>query len=312
MFKKLLGALKKTRDKVADFLKIGRRIDDAYLEELEEALLTADIGPVTVDTLVEDMRARYLAKEIETTDDLRPFLHEELVSRLQMDDNTLQMSESRPTVILVAGVNGAGKTTSIAKLAWWFRQQGKSVMVAASDTWRAAATEQLTAWAKRLGCDIVKHGHGADPAAVAFDATEAAVARGHDVLIVDTAGRLHTQTNLMRELEKIHRVIGKTIPDAPHEVILVLDANFGQNALNQSEQFYNLINVTGIFLAKLDGSARGGVAVEIQRRFGIPIKFVGLGESAEDIEIFEANKFVGGLLGTLTEDEIEEEEESLA
>lgn len=303
MFKKFIGALKKTRDKIADFLKIGRKIDDDYLDELEEALLTADVGPVTVDEILEDLRARYKAREIETTDDLRPFLHDRLVAALSPGDHSLHLSPEKPTVILVAGVNGAGKTTSIAKLAWYFRQQDKSVMVAASDTWRAAATEQLTTWAKRLGCDIVKHGHGADPAAVAFDAIEAAVARGHDILIVDTAGRLHTQTNLMRELEKIHRILGKKIPEAPHEVLLVLDANFGQNALNQSEQFYEAIKVTGIVLAKLDGTARGGVAVEIQRRFGIPIKFVGLGEKAEDIEAFDAEKFVAGLLGTMDESE---------
>ena len=303
MFKKLLGALKKTRDRIADFLQVGRRIDEQYLEELEDALLLADVGPVTVDALIEDLRARYKAREIETSDQLRPYLHSELVSRLIHSDTALAEAPTRPTVILVAGVNGAGKTTSIAKLAWWFREQGKSVMVAACDTWRAAATEQLTTWAKRLGCDIVKHGHGADPAAVAYDATEAAVARGHDVLIVDTAGRLHTQTNLMKELEKIHRVLGKRIEGAPHEVLLVLDANFGQNALNQSEEFTRATGVTGIILAKLDGSARGGVAVEILRRFGIPIKFVGLGEQADDIEIFEPEKFVGGLLGTMPEEE---------
>jgi fused signal recognition particle receptor len=298
VLKKLFAGLKKTRDKLASVLRLGRVIDEESLDELEETLLAADVGPVTVDELVEELRERFHAREIETTDQVRPYLHRELVRRLERDDAAPRTSPAPPLCILVAGVNGSGKTTSIAKLAWWHRQQGRSVILAASDTWRAAATEQLTIWAERLGCDIVKAGHGHDPAAVAFDAAAAAEARGHDVLIVDTAGRLHTETNLMRELEKIHRVLGRKLPGAPHEVLLVLDANFGQNALSQSERFSSAVQVTGVFLAKLDGTARGGVAVEIQRRFGIPIKFVGLGETAEDLELFDPEKFVSGLLGT--------------
>ena len=200
-----------------------------------------------------------------------------------------------PTVILVVGVNGSGKTTSIAKLAKFYRDRGKRVVLGAGDTFRAAAVEQLTIWSKRLGVEIVKQATGADPAAVAYDAAEAAVARGADVLIVDTAGRLHTQENLMRELEKIRRVIGKRIPDAPHETLLVLDATTGQNALQQARMFHEAAPVTGLFLAKLDGTAKGGAVLSIRDELGLPVKFIGLGETPDDIEPFDATSYVEAL-----------------
>jgi len=208
------------------------------------------------------------------------------------------MAETGPTVILVAGINGAGKTTSIAKLAWILKNQlGKKVMVCASDTFRAAAVDQLTIWSQRIGVEIVKHKMGADPAAVAYDACEAAKARGFDALIVDTAGRLHTQDNLMRELTKIRDVVAKRIPGAPHEVLLVLDATTGQNAIQQAKNFGAAIGVTGLFLAKLDGTAKGGVVVSIHDQLNIPVKFVGLGETPEDIETFDPQRFVDALFG---------------
>jgi fused signal recognition particle receptor len=209
------------------------------------------------------------------------------------------MAETGPTVILVAGINGAGKTTSIAKLAWLLKNQlGKKVMVCASDTFRAAAVDQLTIWAQRIGVEIVKHKMGADPAAVAYDACEAARTRNIDVLIVDTAGRLHTQDHLMRELTKIRDVVAKRIPGAPHESLLVLDATTGQNAVAQAKNFAAAINVTGIFLAKLDGTARGGVIMSIRDQLKIPVKFVGLGETPEDIETFDPQRFVDALFAT--------------
>jgi len=210
----------------------------------------------------------------------------------------LKVAASGPTVILVAGINGAGKTTSIAKLAWLLKNRmGKKVMVAASDTFRAAAVDQLTIWAQRIGVEIVKHKMGADPAAVAYDACEAAKGRGIDYLVVDTAGRLHTQDHLMRELTKIRDVVAKRIEGAPHEVLLVLDATTGQNAVQQAKNFGQAINVTGIFLAKLDGTARGGVVLSIKEQLNLPVKFIGLGETPEDIETFDPQRFVDALFG---------------
>ena len=222
----------------------------------------------------------------------------EILTRVPASERELRMAASGPTVILVAGINGAGKTTSIAKLAWILKNQmHKKVMVCASDTFRAAAVDQLTIWSDRIGVEIVKHKMGADPAAVAYDACEAAKARGMDILIVDTAGRLHTQDNLMRELTKIRDVVAKRIPSAPHEVLLVLDATTGQNAIQQAKHFGAAIGVTGIFLAKLDGTAKGGVVISIHDQLNIPVKFVGLGETPEDIETFDPQRFVAALFG---------------
>ncbi len=293
---KIRDGLKKTREKIASNLKgfftLGRKLDDDLLDDLEEKLVEADLGPTAAMKIVENAREAYRKKQIETTDDLLPFIKNDIRKMLEGDGLELRTAPSPPTVILVVGVNGCGKTTSIAKLAKQLTDDGKKVLLGAADTFRAAAVEQLDIWSQRIGVDIVKHATGADPAAVAFDAAEAALARKVDVLIIDTAGRLHTKENLMTELGKIHRVIQKKIPDAPHEVLLVLDGTTGQNALQQAEMFKQVVDVTGIFLSKLDGTAKGGVVVAIRERIDIPVKFVGLGERPEDIEPFDAERFV--------------------
>ena len=298
-----LGRVKEGLAKTRSTLAAGFRrvfdfrgkISEEQLETLEELMITADMGVETVAHLLGRVREAWKAREIETTDDLEQFLKAELKALLAQDEVVIQHAETPPTVILVAGVNGSGKTTSIAKLAQHFKDQGGKVLLCASDTFRAAAVEQLSVWAERIGVGIVRHQRGADPGAVAYDACEAAVARGVDVLIVDTAGRLHTERNLMRELEKIQRVVAKKIPGAPHEVLLVLDATTGQNAIAQAEQFRQAIDVSGIFLAKLDGTAKGGIVVAIQHKLGIPVKFVGLGETAADIQPFDPDTFVEAL-----------------
>ena len=298
-FGKLKEGLKRTRDKFSFQLKkimtIGRKVDRDFLDELEELLISSDMGVKTSTELAEELETAYRYKEVSESDNLMDFLKGKLRDRLSGPEIELMLETEKPTVILVVGVNGTGKTTSIGKLAYLLKQRGLNVMVAASDTFRAAATEQLTIWSKRAGVDIVKHQEGADPAAVAFDAVEAAVARGTDVLIVDTAGRLHTKTNLMKELEKIKRVLQKKIPSAPHEVILVLDSTTGQNAIQQAKIFNEAVDVTGLFLAKLDGTAKGGIVIAIRSEVDIPVKFVGLGEKMEDIEPFDAETFVEGL-----------------
>ncbi|MHC4646470.1 MAG: signal recognition particle-docking protein FtsY [Planctomycetota bacterium] len=291
--------LGKTRDKIstslASVLSIGRNIDESLLDELEETLITDDIGVETTDKLISDLRTAYRGRQIATTDDIIPFLKEHIKGYWPDRDRQLHLARMAPTVILVAGVNGSGKTTSIAKLAYILSQDNKKVIVAACDTFRAAAVEQLTLWAERIGVQIVKHQTGGDPAAVAFDACEAAVARNADILILDTAGRLHTQKDLMRELTKIRDVVARKIPDAPNEVLLVLDATTGQNAIAQAKMFTEAINVTGIFLAKLDGTARGGIVIAIKDQLDIPVKFVGLGEKPTDIAEFDPATFVEAL-----------------
>ena len=295
-FKDRLG---KTRDKIStslsSVLSIGRNIDEALLDELEETLISDDIGIETTDKLISGLRAAYRSRQIAITDDITPFLKEHIKSYWPDRDRQLHLAQAGPTVVLVAGVNGTGKTTSIAKLAFIFNQNGKNVIVAACDTFRAAAVEQLTIWAERIGVQIVKHKTGGDPAAVAFDACEAALARDADILILDTAGRLHTKKDLMRQLTKIRDVVARKIPGAPNEVLLVLDATTGQNAIVQAKIFTEAINVTGIFLAKLDGTARGGIVIAIKDQLDIPVKFVGLGEKPEDIAEFDPETFVEAL-----------------
>ena len=255
----LREGLQKTKAKVVGGLKtvlpFGRDLDDDLIEEMEEYLYTADIGPRTVAKITDAVRDAYKAKTIKTTDDCFAFLKNYLKDLLRGEDRSMQRAEEGPTVVLVAGVNGSGKTTSIAKLAYRLSKDGDKVMLAAADTFRAAAVEQLVTWSERVGCQIIRQQTGSDPAAVAFDAAEAAVSRGVDWLIVDTAGRLHTQKNLMQELDKIKRVITKKIPGAPHETILVLDANTGQNAINQATEFGKVLEISGLFLTKLDGTA---------------------------------------------------------
>lgn len=291
--------LSKTRSKIASSLKAilptGRKIDDALLDELEATLIGDDIGVETTERLIGDLRTAYKSGQIAQSDDIIPFLKTQMKSCWPEQDRRLKVAESGPTVILVAGINGSGKTTSIAKLAGSLSKSGKQVIVAACDTFRAAAVEQLSIWAERIGVQIVKHKSGADPAAVAFDACQAAVARKADFLIVDTAGRLHTQKHLMDELTKIRNVVAKQIPGAPHEVLLVVDGTTGQNAIMQAKIFTESVNVTGIFLAKLDGTARGGIVIAIKDMLNIPVKFVGLGETPDDIAEFDPDEFVEAL-----------------
>lgn len=305
IFSKTAGYIKdrlgKTRDKInsslSAVLSIGRKIDDALLDELEETLIRDDIGVETTDKLVSELREAYRGRQIATTDDIVPFLKEHIKSYWPHHDRQLRTAETGPTVILVAGVNGTGKTTSIAKLAYILSRDKKQVIVAACDTFRAAAVEQLSIWAERIGVEIIKHKSGSDPAAVAYDACQAAVARKADILILDTAGRLHTQKDLMKQLTKIRDVVARQIPGAPNEVLLVLDATTGQNAISQAKMFTEAIDVTGIILAKLDGTARGGIVIAIKDQLDIPVKFVGLGEKPEDIAEFDPDKFVEALFG---------------
>jgi len=291
--------LGKTRSKISSslssVLSLGRKIDDDLLDELEETLIRDDIGVETTDKLITELREAYRARKISQSEEVIPFLKEHIKSYWPHQDRQLHQADSGPTVILVAGVNGTGKTTSIAKLAYTLHGDGKKVIVAACDTFRAAAVEQLTIWADRIGVQIVKHQAGSDPAAVAFDACEAALARDADVVILDTAGRLHTKKDLMLQLTKIRDVVTRKMPDAPHEVLLVLDGTTGQNAISQAQLFTEAINVTGIFLAKLDGTARGGIVIAIKDQLDIPVKFVGLGETPTDIAEFDPQNFVEAL-----------------
>ena len=299
---KLKGALKKTvavlNTDVRTLFVPGRQINEEFLTEIEERLIQADMGVNNVEKIITAIRERWRLGKIRNADEALGVMREQLEANWPPADRELKFAPSGPTVLLIAGINGAGKTTSIAKLAWLLKtQMNKKVMVCASDTFRAAAVDQLTIWADRLGVEIIKHKMGADPAAVAFDACEAAKARGIDVLIVDTAGRLHTQDNLMRELIKIRDVVARRIEGAPHEVLLVLDATSGQNAIQQAKMFGQAINVTGIILAKLDGTAKGGVVIAIREQLNIPVKFVGLGEKPEDIETFDPIRFIKALFG---------------
>jgi fused signal recognition particle receptor len=296
IFSKVKQGLTKTRGifaGVAELFRLKGRVDKRFLEELEKRLYLADVGTGATHEIVERVRQAFQDKEI--TGDVEVFVKEQLKSMLTVPEEGVRYSASGPTVIMVAGVNGSGKTTSIAKLARRCMEDGKKVMVAACDTFRAAAVEQLTIWSQRLGCEIVKNQQGSDPASVAHDACEKALARKFDVVIVDTAGRLHTQAHLMRELEKIHRVVSKPIAGAPHEVLLVLDATSGQNAITQAEMFKKTVHCTGIILAKLDGTAKGGAIFAIKNKLGLPVKFVGVGEKLEDLEPFDPEAYVEAL-----------------
>jgi fused signal recognition particle receptor len=298
-FGKLRSALKKTTDllntDIRDlFKREGRLVDEEFLRELFAILVKTDMGTGPAarirDRIGSDFRAR-----IVHMDEVLTSVKDEIRQILQQPQQPITLATSGPTVILVVGVNGSGKTTSIAKLAHMFRSQGKKVVLGAGDTFRAAAVEQLTIWADRLGVEIVKGAQGSDPAAVAHRAVARALELAADICIIDTAGRLQTQTNLMQQLEKVHRVIGKLVPEAPHETMLVLDATAGQNALSQAQGFSTAAKCTGIVLAKLDGTAKGGVILPIRERFAIPVKFVGLGEKASDLAAFNADQFVDAL-----------------
>ncbi len=282
------------------FKQEGRHVDADFLSELRRALVRTDMGPSAAEAIVKDVGERLRARVVDpqvVLDSIR----RTLLERLAGTADGLAAAEAGPTVILVTGVNGSGKTTSIAKLVQRFTGEGKRVLLGAGDTFRAAAVEQLAMWAGRLGAEIVRGEPGSDPASIAHRAVARAIEEKVDVCIIDTAGRLQNQSNLMQELGKIRRVISKQIPDAPHEVLLVIDATAGQNALSQAEGFKEAAGCTGIVLAKLDGSARGGVIVPVVERFGLPVKFVGLGEAAEDLEAFDPEAFVAALLeGTFT------------
>ncbi|PHQ81808.1 MAG: signal recognition particle-docking protein FtsY [Phycisphaera sp.] len=297
-FKSVIGKLKsglaKTRESFGGIVSMltGKKLDEELIAEIEARLIRADVGVVAARNLTKGIRDAYTKGEMTKGEDALDYLKREIKAMWPKEDRQIRIAESGPTVILVTGVNGAGKTTSIAKLCKRFTDDDKTVLLGACDTFRAGAVRQLEIWAERLGVDIVKGQERSDPAAVAFDACAAGLARGVDVIILDTAGRLQTQAGLMDQLTKIRRVVEKKIPDAPHEVLLVLDATAGQNALRQAEGFTAAAGVTGIFLSKLDGTARGGMVVAIREQTDLPVKLIGVGETPDDIEPFEPDRFV--------------------
>ncbi len=296
-FDKLKSGLAKTKNalfgKVDDLLKSFVRIDEDFLEELEELMITADIGVETTEEILDELRERIRNGRIKDPDDIRAALRE-IIRELIGEHAPLDLSTT-PAVILVIGVNGVGKTTSIGKISANLKAEGKRVVVAAADTFRAAATEQLAVWCERSGVDLIKQGQGADPAAVVFDAIAAVKSRHADVLIVDTAGRLHNKKNLMDELAKIARVIRRELPDSVCETLLVLDATTGQNAVSQAKEFKNAAEITGLILTKLDGTAKGGIVLSIRKELGIPVKFIGVGEQIDDMRPFDAADFTNAL-----------------
>ncbi|CEP68345.1 Signal-recognition particle receptor FtsY [Moorella glycerini] len=303
LFSKLKEGLNKTRQNLTQrlgaLLAASSRLDDDFFDELEEILLTADVGAKTSLELVERLRQEVKARKITDPAAVGTFLQEEVTRLLGEEVPRLSWAPSPPTVILVVGVNGAGKTTTIGKLAYQLGREGKKVILAAADTFRAAAGEQLAIWAERAGASLIRHQAGADPAAVVYDALQSARNRRADVVLVDTAGRLQTKTNLMEELKKIRRVIERELPGAPHEVLLVLDATTGQNALSQARLFSEAVGVTGIVLTKLDGTAKGGVVLAIAAEMGIPVKLVGLGEGLDDLREFQPRDFAAALFSGL-------------
>ena len=311
-FDKIKQGLKKTSDAVnhsldsvfAAFVKV----DDDLLEELEEALILSDVGASTAAKIVAEVEKRAKLRKTTTADELRDLLREVLTDNLL--DNQPLNTDGKPAVILVIGVNGVGKTTSIGKLAARYVNEGKKVMLSAADTFRAAAADQLEIWAKRAGADIVRHGEGADPAAVVFDSISAAKARGSDIIIVDTAGRLHNKANLMNELAKIDRVISRELPDASRETLLVLDATTGQNAVHQAEEFNKAAELTGIILTKLDGTAKGGIVIAISAGLGVPVKLVGVGEGIDDLIDFDRAAFLEAILPPVHENAENDEEQT--
>ncbi|MCL6633365.1 MAG: signal recognition particle-docking protein FtsY [Alicyclobacillus herbarius] len=298
LFDKFRRGLGKSREAVfgrIGQLFSGRRLDESLFDELEELLIAADVGVDTSLWLVGRVRELARRGRVDDADELPRLLQTAMLEALQDADVSMQRAEHGPTLYLFVGVNGVGKTTSIGKLAHRYRQEGQKVILAAGDTFRAAAIEQLMVWGERAGCDVVRHAQGADPAAVVYDAIAAARARSADVILCDTAGRLHNKAHLMAELSKIAKVAARELPGSPHEVLLVVDATTGQNALNQTRAFQEAADVTGIVLTKLDGTAKGGVILPIVREYGIPVKWVGLGEGIDDLEPFSAEAFVSAI-----------------
>lgn len=297
-FEKLKAGLAKTKDafvgKINNLFRSFAKVDEELLEELEEILISADIGVEVTEQIIDDLREKIKDDHITDPEETKKILFDMLKDMIG-DGESIAENDGAMTVILVIGVNGVGKTTSIAKIANVMKKRGKKVVLAAADTFRAAAIDQLCVWADRIGVDLIKQTEGSDPAAVVFDAAAAAKKREADVLIVDTAGRLHNKKNLMAELAKINRVIDRELPDAVRETLLVLDATTGQNALIQAKEFKNAAEITGLVLTKLDGTAKGGIVISIKHELGIPVKFIGVGEKVDDLEVFNADEFISAL-----------------
>jgi fused signal recognition particle receptor len=305
---KFKDGLSKTRnsfsERVNDLVARYRKVDEDFFEELEEILIAADVGVSTVMELIDELKMEVKRRNIQDTKDVQSVISEKLVEIYQGNEEQspkLNIQEEGLTVILVVGVNGVGKTTSIGKIANRLKNEGKNVLLAAGDTFRAGAIQQLEVWGDRVGVDVIKQSEGSDPAAVMYDAVQAAKSRNVDVLICDTAGRLQNKVNLMKELEKVKRVIERELPGAPHEVLLVLDATTGQNALTQAKTFSAATDVTGIVLTKLDGTAKGGIVLAIRNELNIPVKLIGLGEKVDDLQEFDAKNYVYGLFADLVE-----------
>ncbi|MDQ0350594.1 fused signal recognition particle receptor [Alkalibacillus filiformis] len=305
---KFKDGLTKTRDsfttKVNDLIAKYRKVDEEFFEELEEILISADVGVETVMELIEELEMEVKRRNIQDTEEVKEVISEKLVEIYYGEDDeetveALNIQKDGLSVILIVGVNGVGKTTTIGKLAYQLKQEGKNVVLAAGDTFRAGAIDQLDVWGERAGVDVIKHNEGSDPAAVIYDGIQAARSRGADVLLCDTAGRLQNKVNLMKELSKVRKVIEREIPEAPHETLLVLDATTGQNAISQAKTFKEATDVSGIVLTKLDGTARGGIVLAIRNEMNIPVKYVGLGEQITDLQPFNAHQFVYGLFGDL-------------
>ncbi|MDC0701481.1 MULTISPECIES: signal recognition particle-docking protein FtsY [Priestia] len=311
---KFKDGLSKTRnsfsERVNDLVSRYRQVDEEFFEELEEILISADVGVATVLDLIDDLKSEVKRRNIKDPQDVQAVISEKLIDIYESGEEQigeLNMQQNDLTVILFVGVNGVGKTTTIGKIAHKFKQEGKKVVMAAGDTFRAGAIEQLEVWGERVGVDVIKQSAGSDPAAVMYDAVQSAKARKADVLLCDTAGRLQNKVNLMKELEKVKRVIEREIPGAPHEVLLVLDATTGQNALSQAKTFSEATNVTGIVLTKLDGTAKGGIVLAIRNELKLPVKFVGLGEKVDDLQPFDTEQYIYGLFANAVEEEAEKE-----
>jgi len=298
-FDKLKAGLEKTRksftEKIEQLVIGYATIEDELLDDLEAVLLSADVGVPTTTKLMTEIRNGIRNKQINSPDDLKPFLQDKINAMLLSKHHAEPIEYDPPTVMLIVGVNGVGKTTTIGKLANYYHESGKKVLIAAADTFRAAAIDQLEIWGQRASTEIIKHAEGSDPAAVAFDAVQAAKARKVDIVMIDTAGRLHTKANLMEELKKINRVIAKEIPAAPHETLLVLDATTGQNAISQAKLFGDAVALTGVVLTKLDGTAKGGVVIAINNELSLPVKWIGVGEGVNDLRPFAAAEFAAAL-----------------
>ncbi len=303
LFDKLKQGLKKTHEnifnKIDKLVNAKSDIDDDFLDNLEEILLSSDVGVNTTEKIIKNLKERVKEEKYERTDQLQAILRDELKKAFVSGNGEVKEPfkvDKKPHVIIVIGVNGVGKTTSIGKLAYNYKNAGYSVLIGAADTFRAAANEQLETWAKRSGTEIIQLAQGSDPSAVVYNTIQSGIAKGYDVVIIDTAGRLHTKVNLMEELSKINRVIQKQLPDAPHEVLLVLDATTGQNGMTQAREFSNSIPLTGLVLTKLDGTAKGGIVLKISSEMKIPVRYIGVGEQIDDLQVFDKESFVHALL----------------